>query len=43
MRGSPILIVDRFAALIVIGLALATVTQSLGAVVTVAGIVLLAA
>lgn len=41
MSRSPVLAVAGCAALIVIGLALATVAPSLGTVVTVAGIVLL--
>ena len=43
MYGRPVLVVAGCAALIVIGLALATVTPVLGTVVTVAGIVLLMA
>jgi len=42
MRRSPFVIVAAFAALIIIGLALATVAPELGTVVAVAGIVLLA-
>jgi hypothetical protein len=42
MRRSPVLVVAGCAALIVVGLVLATASASLGAVVTVAGILLLA-
>jgi hypothetical protein len=43
MRTSPFVIVTTFAALIVVGLALATLAPKLGTMVAVAGIVLLAA